>query len=424
MPTIDFEGNQQTNTNPGGAATQEPNNNPANQEDTTNLNGGGTEDITGKNNQTDTNSTSTQTEDNSTNEIPHSYEEGTEVEFDGVVYKINNKGDLVNDKGEVFKEAKDVEQWLKDNNATDTDDNSPLSIDTIKNTVGVEITDEAGNPVEFTNDANGVKSYVDAVIELRSNELQQGAINKLYSDNPLLKQFIDYVQLTGSPRGFGEIPDRSGIELDKNNETQLEAVIKMAAQEFGNKSLNDNYIKYLKSTGSLYDEAKAQLEALVAKDVQVRKDIETKAEAARQQELLEVENYWNGVNTAIKERRIGGYLLPETIVKEVNGQKITYKLDDFYAYVAKGTEVDANGNRTTGYARDLNKLSDKELLERELLDAWLLWTGGSYKDLVNMAINEDKVRKLVAKSKDTHAQRHIKVNKPAQSGDKTKLVFE
>ena len=72
----------------------------------------------------------------------------------------------------------------------------------------------------------------------------------------------------------------------------------------------------------------------------------------------------------------------------------------------------------------MNKLSDKELLERELLDAWLLWTDGSYKDLVDMAIKEDGVRRLVAKSKENRTQRHIKVNKPAQSGDKTKLVFE
>ena len=41
-----------------------------------------------------------------------------------------------------------------------------------------------------------------------------------------------------------------------------------------------------------------------------------------------------------------------------------------------------------------------------------------------MAIKEDGVRRLVAKSKETRTQRHIKINKPAQSGDKTKLVFE
>lgn len=427
MAQIDFEGNQQNNANNNGNAdgnaNPDENVNPAAQEDTTHLNGGGAEDVTNKDNKSQNNQ-EPDNNNNGDNNSPHDIEEGTEVEYDGVVYKINNKGDLVDNDGKVFKEAKDVKQWLEDNGVTDESDNAPITIESLKETIGVEITDEAGKPIKFTNDAAGVKNYIDSVIALRSNEIQQGAINKLYQDNPMLKQFIDYVQIKGTARGFGEIPDRSGIQLDKDNEAQLEAVIKMAATEFGNKSLNDNYIKYLKSTGSLYDEAKMQLEALVNKDKQVRADIEAQAEAERIQEQKEIDDYWKGVDKAISERRIGGYLLPETIVKEVNGQKITYKLADFYDYVSKPTEADANGNRLTGYSRDLNKLSDKELLDRELLDAWLLWTGGSFKDLVDMAIKEDGVRRLVAKSKENKTQRHIKVNKPTESGDKSKVVFE
>ena len=56
---------------------------------------------------------------------------------------------------------------------------------------------------------------------------------------------------------------------------------------------NDNYIKYLKDSGGLYDEAKAQLEALVEKDKQVRQQIAQQAEAqlleARAQKRLQHE---------------------------------------------------------------------------------------------------------------------------------------
>ena len=69
----------------------------------------------------------------------------------------------------------------------------------------------------------------------------------------------------------------------------------------------------------------------------------------------------------------------------------------------------------TGYQRDLDNLSEEEALNRELLDAWLMFTDGSYKDLVNMAVNEEKVRKLVLKSKQQRSARTIKVNKPKQS---------
>lgn len=423
MAQIDFEGSQQNNVNNSGNAGGNPNSdsgNPANQPDTTHLDGGENPDITGKNN----NNNDDNNVGGNNNEPPHDLEEGTEVEFDGVVYKVDKDFNLVNDKGEVFKKADEVKQWLADNNITDSNDDDTINIDSIREAIGVEVTDETGKPVEFTNDAKGINAYINAVRELQAEEIRQGAINKLYSDNPLLKQFVDYVKIKGTAKGFGEIPDRSGIQLDKDNEAQLEAVIKMAATEFGNKSLNDNYIKYLKSTGALYDEAKIQLEALVNKDKQVRADIEKQARFAREQEIADDKKYWETVSTAINERRIGGYLLPETIIKEVNGQKITYNLADFNDYVSKQTETDANGNKVTGYVRDLNKLSDKEVLDRDLLDAWLLWTGGTYRSLVDMAVKEDGVRRLVAKSKEQRTQRHIKVNKPTKSGGNASIVYE
>ena len=423
MAQIDFEGSQQNNVNNGGNAGGNPNSdsgNPANQPDTTHLDGSENLDITSKNN----NNNDDNNGGGNNNEPPHDLEEGTEVEFDGVVYKVDKDFNLVNDKGEVFKKADEVKQWLADNNITDSNDDDTINIDSIREAIGVEVTDETGKPVEFTNDAKGINAYINAVRELQAEEIRQGAINKLYSDNPLLKQFVDYVKIKGTAKGFGEIPDRSGIQLDKDNEAQLEAVIKMAATEFGNKSLNDNYIKYLKSTGALYDEAKIQLEALVNKDKQVRADIEKQAKLAREQEIADDKKYWETVSTAINERRIGGYLLPETIIKEVNGQKITYNLADFNDYVSKQTEIDANGNKVTGYVRDLNKLSDKEVLDRDLLDAWLLWTGGTYRSLVDMAVKEDGVRRLVAKSKEQRTQRHIKVNKPTKSGGNASIVYE
>lgn len=286
-----------------------------------------------------------------------------------------------------------------------------LTLASIQEAIGITVTDANGNNIEFTDDAAGIKAYVNSVIDLKSNEIQQATINKFYQDNPLVKQFTDYVQLNGTPRGFGEIPDRSGIVLDKDNTAQLEAVIRMAATEFGNKSLNDNYIKYLKDGGGLYDEAKAQLQALVEKDAAVRKDIEARAKAQREEEAKSVSDYWNKVNNVIDSRIIAGYKLPESFTKEVNGQKVIITPNDFYNYLSKATETDTDGNKVTGYQRDLNKLTDDEYLNRELLDAWLMFTGGTYKDLIAMAVNEDKVRQLRVKSKEQRSAKTVKVIK-------------
>lgn len=428
LADIDFEGAAQQTGNSGAAQSNESGgNNGATQEDMTHLNGNNQEDITSKdgvNNNNgqqegqsdDTSNNSNQNDQDTQHSSTGELAVGDTLEFEGSTYTVDKDGNLVDDKGSIFKQANEVSDWLK---SMDVDDNNQtdggLNLASIQEALGVTVTDSEGKAVEFTDDANGVKAYVNSVIDLKSNELQTAAINKLYSDNPLLKQFNDYVQLTGTPRGFGEIPDRSGIQVEKDNEAQQVAIIRMAAQEFGNKSLNENYIKYLRDSGGLYDEARNQLQALAEKDIAVRKEIETRAATKRQEEAENVANYWKNVSNVIDGRMIAGYKLPESFTKEVNGQKVVITPNDFYNYLSKANEQDADGNRVTGYQKDLSNLSDADYLNRELLDAWLMFTGGTYKDLIDMAVKEDKVRQLRVKSKEQRTAKSVKIIRKANS---------
>ena len=412
---IDFEGLTQSKLSTD-SPTDKPNpDNSNNQEDTTPLDGNhDKEDLTGKDGNQNLKDNNQNNKDSNSNDADSStgdLTEGDSIEFEGVTYTVDATGNLVDDKGNIFKEAKDVKSWISSMDVSNDQNDSDFNLNSIQEALGITVTDDNGNPVEFTNDAEGVKSYINSVIDLKSKDIQTATINKLFADNPLLKEFTDYVQLTGSPQGFGELPDRSGIEIDKNNINQQEAIIRMAAQEFGNKSLNENYIKYLKDSGGLYDEAKQQLTALVEKDAAMRKDIEEQAEANRQAEQIRINEYWQNVNKVIEGRIIAGYKLPESFTKEVNGQKVVYTPNDFYNYLNKAIEQDADGNIVTGYQRDLSKLTDEEYLNRELLDAWLMFTGGTYKDLIDMAVKEDNVRKLKIKSKEQRTAKSIKVIK-------------
>ena len=409
---IDFEGANNTEGN----VTNNTNTDALdNKEDVTHLNGGDVDDIT--NGSTDDDKNKPDDKDDNTNDQhnddPSTGElnVGDQLEVDGVTYTVAENGDLVDDKGNIFKEAKDVVEWLKSVDVKDGEDDGSLTLSSIQEAVGITITDENGKTVEFTEDANGVKSYIDSVISLRSTELQEAAINRLYQDNPLLKQFQDYVQLNGTAKGFGDIPDRSGIKLDKNNEAQLVAVIKMAAQEFGNKSLNDNYIKYLRDSGGLYDEAANQLAALVEKDTAYRKQIETQAAAQRKQEADNIKNYWEKVNNIINSRVINGYKIPDSFTKEVNGKKVVVTPNDFFSYLSEAKVEREDGSKVTAYQNDLSKLTDDEFMAREMLDAWLMFTGGTYKDLIDMAVKENEVRKLIVKSKQSRSAKTVKVVK-------------
>lgn len=340
---------------------------------------------------------------------------GDIISYEGTDYTIAENGDLVDDKGNVFIKADEVQNWLDSNNISEPEDEvtdeSDINIDNLVNAFGIEITDDNGEPVTFENNVSGIKNYVESVIGTKAQDIEQGAINKLFDSMPMLKDFIDYVHITGSPRGFGEIPDRSGIQLDKNNEAQLEAIIKMAAKEFGNTSLNDNYIAYLKTSNALYDEAKAQLANLIERDKQIRQDLETRADEVRKQQEQDLRNYWQSVYTAINKRNIGGYKIPDTFVKTVDGRKLTLTPDDFYDYLSKGVATDEEGNTVTAYQKDLAALSDEEALNRELLAAWLMFTNGSYKDLVSMAVNENEVRRLIVKARQQRSSKTVKVSK-------------
>lgn len=348
---------------------------------------------------------------------------GTAIEFDGKRYVVNDNGDIVDENNNIFKAAKDVKAWL-DSVDVDNTDNSTAVVDdnflnSIQQIVGVDLQDDKGNAIEFTNDSQGVSSYINSVIELKVREAQDATINKLFADKPYLKEVNDYyIANGGSLEGFGQLPDRSGIELDKDNTQQLEYIIRAAAAEFGNKSLNDNYIKFLKDTNGLYDVAKEQLEALVEKDKYVREQYAQQAKEVQRKEQEAIVAYWNNVNNVINTGSIGNYKIPETIVKDNNGTKLTLSRKDFYEYLSKPVK-DNNGNNITAYQRDLNNLSDEDYLNKELIDAWLMFTGGSYKDLVSMAIKEDQVRTLRMKAKNTKTSKTIKIT--PKSSDKVDI---
>lgn len=408
---IDFEGADITtgainnNTNPDASD---------NKDDVTHLNGSDVDDITNSEQDTVDTVSEEEVDSNENKESTNSLTVGDQIEYNGNTYTIVDNGDLVDEKGNVFKEASSVQQWLEENDIVENEEGT-FDIAELQREVGVEIKDENGNAVEFENTSNGVKQYVNSVIDLKSKEIQEATINRFYSNNPLVKQFVDYVNLTGTAKGFGDIPDRSGITIDEGNEAQQIAVIKMAANEFGNKTINDNYIDWLRESGNLYSYAKEQLSALIDKDKQVRKNIEEQANIKQKEELAQLNEYWNKVKGVINSRVIGGYKIPENFTRNINGKNVICNSNDFFNYISNACYEDENGNRMTGYTKSLNELTDEEYLNRELLDAWLMFTGGSYKDLVDMAIKENEVRKLVVKSKQSRSAKTVKVVKK-QSG--------
>ena len=340
-------------------------------------------------------------------------EAGTSIEVGENTYTVDENGNLLDKNGNIFKEAKDVKSWLNEfENVTDTDKDS-ISIETIQEAVGVQITDDNDKPVEFENNPEGIKAYIDAVIETAKEEHFETAVNTLYQKYPILNDVLNYYIANGnSLEGFGEVPDRSNITIDDSNEAQQEAIIRTAWEEQGRKGDVESYIAYLKSSGTLLATAKEELVGLQEADEQYRKNIEEEAEYKEAERLQRLENYWNSVHDVIKNRTIAGYQIPESIIISRNGQKLSVTPEDFFNYIYR---VDKDGK--SAYERDLATETPESRRDDEILRAYLNFVGGNYSNLVDMAINKEKVNRLKLKAKERNTST-VRINKPKTNTNK------
>lgn len=320
---------------------------------------------------------------------------GTSIEVGDQTYTVDESGNVIDKDGNIFKEAKDVKEWLDSfdqvNNETDE-----ITINSIQDLIGTQITDENDKPIEFENSPAGVKAYLDAVIEAKREEHYETAINTLYQKYPILEDVLNYYITNGnSLKGFGEVPDRSNVTIDENNEAQQIYIIRTAWEEQNRKGDVNGYIEYLKASDLLLATAKEELAGLQEADKQYRDNLAAEAERKEQEQLEDLQKYWNGVYDVVKSRQIAGYQIPETIVINRNGQKISVTPEDFFNYVYR---VDKDG--MSAYERDLAKETPESRRDDEILRAYLKFVGGNYSNLVGMAVNKDKVNTLKLKAKE------------------------
>ena len=336
---------------------------------------------------------------------------GTTITIGETSYKIDENGNVLDTNGNIFKEAKDVNAWLDEFESIE-DNGNELSIDAIKDAIGIDVTDENDKPIKFDNTIEGVKAYVDAVIESFKQEHYETAINTLYQKYPILNDVLNYYIANGnSLEGFNETPDRSNITIDDSNEEQQISIIKTAWKEQGRKGDVEGYINYLKSSGTLLATAKEELAGMQEADEERRKQIAAEAERKEAERIKELQAYWNGVHDVVNSRKIAGYQIPESIVISRNGQKISATPEDFFNYLYR---IDQEGK--SAYERDLEKETAESRRDDEILRAYLKFVGGNYSNLVSMAINKEKVNELRLKAKDR--KQTVRITRPADDATK------
>lgn len=369
-------------------------------------------DDTGKETKTET-KTSNDTETSSTGGQEEStLNVGDSIELDGVTYTVNENGDLVNEKGEIFKTKSEIEAFLKEYTTEDANEIPEINVSDIQKLVGVDVVDDKGKAISFDNTPQGVAEYVNSVLELKKAEFAQAGINKLIEDYPVLNDFLNYYIANGnSYEGFGEMKDRSAIQIDESNETQQIAIVREAWKEFGKRGNVDKYINYLKDSGQLLDAAKDDLAALQQADADLREENAKAALQAQQEYEAQVVAYWKEVKSCVDKREIAGYKIPDVIILDRGGKQVSATPDDFFNYIY---QVDEQG--MSQYQRELAKEAPAERMNDELLKAYLKYTGKSYNSLLEMAVANKEVKKLrLTANKNKSAKATIKITKAAKT---------
>lgn len=363
-------------------------------------------------------SSSTQSELNATavNQTNNRLEAGTVIEVDNESYTVDDKGNVLDANGNVFKEASEVQNWI-DGFDKVTDNNNDVTIDAIQDAIGLDILDENDQPIKFDNTVEGISSYIYEVVASAKEESETAAINTLFERYPILGDVLNYYIANGnSLQGYGMVPDRSGITIDEHNEAQQEAIIRESWKEQNRKGDIDSYINYLKSSGALLHAAQTELEALQENDANYRKNVAEEANAREKQRVEKENEKWENIKTTIDNRTLAGYRIPESIIIDRDGKKLSVTPEDFYNYLYL---IDENGN--SAYDIDYQNKSYEERLEDNLLRAYLTFVGGNYSNLVDMAINNEKVNKLKLKAKERNNST-IKINKP-KTNKETNIDF-
>lgn len=340
-------------------------------------------------------------------------EVGTVVTLGEDNYTVNEKGDLVDKDGNIFKEAKDVKAFLDEYEVSEKDETPVFDINGMIETVGTKITDEDGKDVIFENTPQGAAAYVNEVLELKKEEFAKAGVEALIEKYPIVNDFLNYYIANGnSYEGFGQNKDRSSIVIDENNEAQQEAIIREAWKESKRAGNVDAYIKYLKDSNQLKDVAQSELEGLQEYDKRIKEQIAKEAQERIIKEQQEQEQYWGMVKEIIDNKQIAGYKLPEVIMLNRDGKQVTASLNDFYNYVY---QVDDKG--ISRYEYSLMNKTPKERCERQLLEAYLDFTGNDYTSLINLAMAEEKKKQLVLTSANRKTK--VTITKPKREESKT-----
>jgi hypothetical protein len=328
-----------------------------------------------------------------------------QIKIDDVIYKLDDKGNAVDDKGKVFKTASEIDELSKNNEPTSID------FEGIKKVVNYIPIDDKGKPIEYESTPEGVAKYVKDTATQLAKQFNAKQADDFFKKNPDIYSIYQYKQARGTVDGYNNLVDYRKFTIDENDEESLVSAITTARIQRGDtKASIDTYVGYLKDSKKLVDEAKIEKAWLDKQSETQFKQIADEALANKAKEELANTTFWNEVKDKVvakKELKLGDktYKIPEVIrVKVEDGKVLTRTVDDFYEYLSKPLQYEANGNvvEMSAYENDLAAKAKSHTVDNDLYEAFLMFVKGDASQFIEQNIRQahvNRVREIFTDSK-------------------------
>ena len=120
--------------------------------------------------------------------------------------------------------------------------------------VGVDVVDEKEKLFLLIILHKELQNMLNSVLELKKAEFAQAGINKLIEDYPVLNDFLNYYIANGnSYEGFGEMKDRSGIQIDELMKLNRLLLFVKHGKSLVSVVMLISILSYLKDSGQLLE---------------------------------------------------------------------------------------------------------------------------------------------------------------------------
>lgn len=303
---------------------------------------------------------------------------------------FNENGDHVDEQGNILTPKKDILAAVIDDMLNPPADVNDVS--EIVKTVGIELKDEEGNPIEFEDSKEGLVSYISNVIEATKTQTQAEALQVFFTNNPDIYKAFLHKQTYGSITGFNNTVSYSDVSIDADDKEQQKDIIRAARKAKGDTDEEISlFIEQADNKGQLSKFAEGSLSYLKEKE---QADIKLGKEREKQNLLQQQEQerqFINSIASTVKQGKISigneTFKIPENIKVTKDGKVTTVGKDYLIEYVVKPVAR----NKQTGelYSQyDLDKTNDTH--ENILFDA-IMRLGGGVFQLVKELEGQNKV---------------------------------